>query len=125
MTVFGLKEYANPKRGPTFQLDFPYALLALKTVAPFAPTGLGALGSNVEKRLYSSLRPPCQSKRNPNVTFRLLRTLMSSLPQNEPYFIFGMYLNGTEKLALSTCPRINEANSLPVCPAFRMAPVES
>src|SRR5579864_3189808 len=102
MTVFGLMEYANPKRGPTFQLDFPYALLALKTVAPFTPTGFGALGSNVEKRLYSSLRPPCQSKRNPKVTFRFFMSLRSSLPQKEAYFIFGMYLNGTEKLALST-----------------------
>src|SRR5213595_2226247 len=104
-------------RGPTFQLGFPLALEVWKTVAPATPTGFAAEGSKVEKRPYSSCRPPCQSKRIPKVTVRLLLTLISSFAQIAPYFILGIYLNGAEKLALSTCPKMNEANSLPVPPA--------
>src|SRR6476469_2661026 len=125
MTVFGLNEYANPRRGPTFQLDFPFALELWKIVAPGTPAGLGALGSNGEKRPYCSWRSPCQSKRSPTVRLKLLVTLMSSFAQMAPYFILGMYLNGTLKVELSTWPRMKEANSLPVWPPSRGAPVES
>src|SRR5580704_16478924 len=114
ITVLGFSEYANPKRGPMFQLLLPAAWEALNTVAPRWPSGFWALGSKVEKRLNSSVRPPCQSNRSPNVKFRFFITLTSSLPQNEPYFILGIYLNGTEKLASCTWPRIKEANSFPV-----------
>src|SRR5689334_9431390 len=99
MTVLGLNEYANPRRGPTFQLDFPLALELWKIVAPGTPTGLGALGSNVEKRPYSSCRLPCQSKRRPTVRLNLLVTLMSSFAQMAAYFILGMYLKGTLNVA--------------------------
>src|SRR6476469_1526764 len=125
MTVFGLNEYANPRRGPTFQLDLPFALELWKIVAPGTPAGLGALGSKVENRPYSSWRSPCQSKRSPTVRLKLLVTLMSSFAQMAPYFILGMYLKGTLNVALSTWPRIKEANSLPVAPPVRMAPLES
>src|SRR5437868_1435419 len=106
-------EYANPMRGPTFQLVFPFAAEVWNTVAPVWPTGFGALGSKVEKRLNSSVRLPWWSKRRPKVIVRLLRSLISSLAQIAPYRILGMYLKGSEKFALSTWPRMNDANSLP------------
>src|SRR4029077_19575572 len=109
-------------RGPTFQLEFPLALELLKMVAPLTPIGFGAEGSNVENLPYSLYRPPCQSNRSPSVMFRFLVSLMSSLPQNDRYFILGMYLNGTENPALLTWPNMKEANSFPVIPAFRPAP---
>src|SRR4029077_10986550 len=111
-------------RGPTFQLLSPFALEALNTVAPRTPgaIGFGAVGSKVEKRLNSSESPDCQSNRTPIDMFSFLVSLMSSLIQGDEYLILGMYLNGAEKLALSTWPSMKEANSFPVAPPFRTEP---